>query len=89
MSWPAIDQSLLSPSGHISKRARKAAIARETERLFPPGFWDKPEPTAAEITAAERESALRRAKVLRELAARGMHPRKYAAEADRLEREWM
>lgn len=34
MSWPSIDHSLLSPSGHISKRARKAALAREHDRLF-------------------------------------------------------
>lgn len=31
---PTIDHSLLSPSGRMSKRARKAAIKRETARLF-------------------------------------------------------
>ncbi len=86
---PSIDHGLLSPSGHMSKRARKAAIERERSKLFPVGFWDKPEPSAIDITTRERERALFRARMLRELANRGMHPRKYAAEADRLERDWL
>lgn len=89
MTFPCIDHSLLSPNGHISKRARKAAMQRECAKLFPPGFWDKPEPSGTDITTRERERALRRAMLLREMAARGMHPRKYAKEADRLESDWL
>ena len=37
---PSIDHSLLSPSGRVSKRARKAALKREQARLFPPGYWE-------------------------------------------------
>lgn len=43
-NWPSIDHSLLSPSGKMSKRARRAAMDREREKLFPPGFWDEPVP---------------------------------------------
>lgn len=86
---PAIDHGLLSPNGHISKRARHAAMERERAKLFPVGFWDKSEPSATDITTRERESALFRAKMLRQLAERGMHPIKYRKEADRLERDWL
>ena len=86
---PAIDHGLLSPSGHMSKRARNAALERERARLFPAGFWDKPEPSATDITTRERERALFRARMLGELAKRGMHPIKYRKEADRLERDWL
>lgn len=34
-TWPSIDHGLLSPSGRTSKRARKAAMEREQERLWP------------------------------------------------------
>ena len=81
--WPIVDDSLLSPSGKMSKRARKAALKREHDRLFPPGFWDKPEPTVED----KRKGLLQSAANLRELAARGMNTRKYNREADRLEKE--
>lgn len=78
---PSIDHSLLSPSGRMSARARKAAIAREAIRLFPPGTF----PPAA---AQDKALALRRhAVTLRELASRGMSPRKHLAAAARLEAE--
>lgn len=79
--WPSIDHSILSPSGHVSKRARNAAMARETARLFPNGL---PAPRCVD-TRTEKEVLLHRAKELRELVARGMHVRKYAKEAARLE----
>ena len=82
-SWPSIDHSILSPSGRCSKRARKAALDREASRLFPPGFCTKGDPVEAPRSAVLR----RQAATLRELAARGMCPRKYAAEAQRLEAE--
>ncbi len=84
---PSIDHSLLSPSGTVSKRARKAALKREGARLFPPGFFDKQEQSAEDLALKDREQKLRAAKNLRELAARGMSPRKFMREAERLERE--
>lgn len=82
---PSIDHSILSPSGRVSKRARRAALARATAVLFPDGF-PEPQPPAQ---PSEREADLRQATRLRELAARGMHPRKYAKEAARLEAKWV
>lgn len=49
---PSIDHSLLSPSGRVSRRARQAALKREHDRLFPPGYWDAAPKTEAE---AKRE----------------------------------
>ena len=83
--WPSIDRSLLSPSGRISKRARKAAINREGERLFPAGYWDAEAPSQAEGLERRRTSLLPSAKHLRDLAARGMSPRKYLKAAQALE----
>lgn len=84
---PAIDHGLLSPSGHMSSRARKAAEAISTARLFPPGYWDKPEPTEQERISARVETLRRAAANLRDLAARGMHVRSYPKQASRLEAE--
>lgn len=83
MTWPSIDHSLLSPSGHVSKRARKAAMKREHDRLFPPGFWDRPGETAHQRI----DRMLASARNLRDLASRGMSPRKFIREAARIERE--
>jgi len=80
MSWPAIDHSLLSPSGHMSKRAHKAALKRETARLFPDGF-----PQSQRSQVSKRETLLRQAAQLRDLASRGMHPRSYVRHALQLE----
>ena len=80
---PILDESILSPSGHCSKRARAAALKRVAAELFPPGYWDKPAPTDADRRAA----LLRSAANLRELAARGMSTRRYLREAARLESE--
>ena len=81
MSWPMADWP--GPSGRMSKRARKALDKRMRERLF--GGLDirpklPPQPT-------KRERLLRRAQELRELVARGMHPRAYPKLAARLEAE--
>lgn len=84
---PTIDHSLLSPSGSMSKRARKSATEREAARLFPPGYWDMPTPSADALTQQARESKLRAAKNLRDLAARGMSPRKFIRAAEKLEKE--
>ena len=87
MSFPSIDHSLLSLSGRMSKRARKAANEREAAKLFPPGFWDAPIKSEAQ-KAIEKAKALRRsAQDLRSLAARGMSPRKLLKAAERFEAE--
>ena len=79
---PAVDHSLLSPSGRASKRAREAALQREGARLFPPGT----SPELEEPTPAEQAATLLRAAAnLRALAAQGMHKRLYPREAARLE----
>ena len=82
---PSIDHTLLSPSGHVSKRARAAAIKREAARLFPPGFWDEPERTDEEKRADEVVSLKRHAATLRDLAACGMNTRRYNSEADKID----
>lgn len=84
---PSIDHSLLSPSGHQSRRARKAAMKQEAAKLFPPGYFDAPTPTPAEQARQQAESLRRTAQNLRDLAARGMRRRKFAREAERLEAE--
>ncbi len=86
-NWPSIDHSLLSPSGRVSKRARKAAMDCETARLFPPGYWDAPVKSETERCADDVKRLRLSAQNLRELAARGMHTRKYTKEAARLEAE--
>lgn len=86
-SRPSIDHSILSPSGHTSKRARKAALKRTANELFLPGYWDTP-PRTEEQQRQEKAVILRRsAETLRALAARGMSSRKYTKEAARLEAE--
>ena len=73
--------AMSSPSGSMSKRARKDAEKRLSVALFGPeglrGPLCKSEP--------EKDRLIRQAEELRALAARGMHPRKYIKEAKRLE----
>jgi len=84
---PSTDHSILSPSGRVSKRARDAALTREVARLFPPGYWDEPEPTADEARKARIITLRRSASGLRALAAHGMSRRKFSLAADALEAE--
>lgn len=84
---PTIDHSVLSPSGRVSKRAREAAMKREAEILFPPGYWTAPEKTADEIAQENIARLLRAAHNLRGLAARGMSPRKHLKAAEEMEAE--
>ena len=83
-TWPSIDHGILSPSGRVSGRARKAAMQRERVRLG----WDQ---LFADLVPglpaqpSERESLLRQAAELRELAKRGMKPRAYLKAAIALE----
>jgi ABC-type Zn uptake system ZnuABC Zn-binding protein ZnuA len=70
----------------MSKRAREEALKREHDRLFPPGFWD--DPKTLEQLAKEKATALRRsASNLRELADKGMSPKKFRKKAEQLEQE--
>lgn len=69
----------------MSARARKAAEKRESARLFPPRYWDKPEPTEDEKREAERVRLLRAAQNLRDLAAQGMRTRAYTRQAAEME----
>ena len=85
---PSIDHSILSPSGRMSQRARKAAMSAEAARLFPPGYFDKPEKTPEELLSEKRTRELRHATQLRALASRGMCTRKYTKEADAIEAHW-
>jgi hypothetical protein len=80
---PGVDHTYLSPSGRVSKRAREEATRRTAEALFGPnsgfqGWGEVKQPS-------ERARLLRQAAELRDLAARGMHPRKYPKIAAALE----
>ncbi len=77
---PRLDHSILSPSGHVSKRSREAALERVRRELFGDGLAY---PTAPQPT--EAESLRRQAAELRELADRGMRPRAYRKKAGELE----
>jgi hypothetical protein len=76
--------ALSSPSGSMSKRARDAANKRLSTSLFGERGLSKP---GLPTQPTEVESMLQQAKQLRELAARGMKPRAYVKEAERLEAE--
>ena len=74
--------ALTSPSGKMSTRAMEAAQKRISTELFGPGGM--PAPTVKQ--PSEAETLLRQAQELRDLAARGMHPQAYIAQAEDLER---
>lgn len=80
------DHGILSPSGKISKRARKAALKRLTDRLWPNGLTREMLYGPGPAQPTEKERLLEQAKRLRDLADRGMARRKYTKEADRLEK---
>src|SRR5690606_1980619 len=69
---PSIDHTILSPSGRVSKRARKAALEREAARLFPPGTFAPPVKSADDVMRDQIAALRRSAMNLRDLAARGM-----------------
>jgi hypothetical protein len=73
--------ALSSPSGRMSKRALIAAQKKLSLDLFGPNGLEQPkckQPT-------EKESLLRHAAQLRDLAARGMRPRAFIKDAAMLE----
>lgn len=75
--------ALSSPCGRMSKRARKVAERRLSVALFGESGLIPAERPKAD----PKESLLRRAKELRELAARGMSKRAFTREAERLQAE--
>ena len=77
--WPSIDHSILSPSGRVSKRARKAALEREAKILFAGIDLNPPIPQPTKAEALRRQ-----ANQLLELAARGMKPIAYKRLAAKL-----
>lgn len=81
---PSIDHSILSPSGRVSKRARRAALERARVELFGPNGLERP---GLPPQPSERERLLAHAARLRDLAARGMKSRAFIKEATRLETE--
>jgi len=76
---PSIDHSILSPSGRVSKRARKAALEQQAKILFAGIDFSPsvPQPT-------EAEALRRQAKQLLELANRGMNTKSYRRHANKL-----
>jgi hypothetical protein len=73
--------ALSSPSGRMSKRARKVAERRLSTALFGEAGLAPPHVSQGDPV----ETLLRRARELRDLAARGMRPRAHVKEAERLE----
>jgi hypothetical protein len=61
-------------------------MKREAEILFPPGYWTG-EKTTEGIAQENIDRLLRAAHNLRELAARGMSPRKHLKAAEKMEAE--
>ena len=72
---------MTSPSGSISKRALKAAQKRLSLALW--GEEGLQAPTCPQPTEYER--LMREAANLRDLASRGMHPRSFVKQAEKLE----
>ena len=77
---PGVDHSLISPNGRISKRSLEAAQERTRQALFGGGLAY---PSCRQ--PSEREYYLRKASEFRDLAARGVNPRKHTKEAERME----
>lgn len=75
--------AIASPSGEMSKRAKKGAVERLRVSLFGEQGLKRPEPKQP----SKKDALLQQAKRLRELAERGMKPRAYKKEAKRLEAE--
>ena len=71
-----------SPSGHMSKHSKDVADERLRRALFGDGL---PYPTCQQPTA--RTALLAQAARLRALASKGMKPKAYTKEAERLEAE--
>ncbi len=82
--------AMSSPSGRMSKRSKKAATERLSKSLFGEGGLKSPShPDNLKISEEkQKEKDLKFAKQLRELAAKGMGPRKHIKEAEKLEAKW-
>lgn len=82
---PSIDHGLLSPSGKMPKSARKAALKREYDKLFPKDEFPNGTGHALPKQPTDKEYLLKQATELRDLATRGMKTRVYNKKADELE----
>lgn len=78
--------ALSSPSGRMSKRARKAASDRLRVALFGK-HCTREDIQRTTPKKSEKVMLLEQAASLRDLAARGMSTRKFNKEADRLEKQ--
>ena len=86
MSRPSIDHGLLSGTGRMSKHARKAALKREFDKLFPKDEFPNGIPMGTLVEQpTEKEYLLKQAAELHALADRGMCIRKYRKKAKELE----
>lgn len=54
MSWESINHSLLSPSGRVSNRHRRAALKAEDARLAKAWAAEAAKPKAPELSRIER-----------------------------------
>lgn len=82
-SGPEINHAILSPSGHVSKRAEKSAKAEAFKLLFPEGHIPGPVIKQPE----KKASLLRQAEELEQLAKRGMKPVAYKRKAEELRKQ--
>jgi hypothetical protein len=73
--------ALSSPSGKMSKRARRTAEEKLSVALFGPGGLQREPPPQPD----ERTKLLRQAAILRDLANRGMRTKSYTRKAEELE----
>ena len=80
-AWQGIDHGILSSSGRVSRRSEKLAKIRNYALLFPDGFPAPQAPAQLDEVVILRQQAAE----LRDLADRGMSPRKHRVAADRLE----
>jgi hypothetical protein len=77
--------AISSPNGRMSKRAKRVAMARLSVALFGPGGATREMLTGRARQPSEAEQCRQQAARLRDLAERGMKPRVFRREAERLE----
>ena len=81
-----LDHSLLSPSGHISKRSKERALQPLKDAINADYAADR-KSYAKQMQAGKPRWMRQYADFLRGLASRGMKPRSHIKEAERLETE--
>lgn len=76
--------SMSSPSGRVSKRSKEASLKRLSTSLFGEGGLQK----APVQQPSEKESDMRRAAYLRDMASRGMSTKRFNKEAEAIESKY-